>query len=294
MKKIISLFFVFVAINVLAQDTITTYFDRHWNKTYSDKASYFRNAYLNKDLGLWVVKDYYIDGKIQMEGLYLDKKLKKQTGEAVFYHYNGNISAKGQYSDGKKEGIWKYYYFNANIKQEGKMVSGKQDSLWNFYDRTGFFAGKAYFINDKEEGESTWYYPNGKIAEELVYKKGKVKSKINYDENGTPIKIKEKDHFIDNVIVNNEKIPIMIYLKNNITYPEELQAAGKEGNVLIHFVVRKDGSIESVKLAKADHPLFNKEVLRVVKMIQSFEPVFSHGMYREVDLFSPFNFRLTR
>lgn len=290
-KQVLTIsFLLFLCFNLLfGQDTITTYFNRSWKKCNKEFAVYYRNAYPDSS-GMWVVKDYHMNGQLQMFGKYSDKKLKKQQGPAIFYHYNGNVSQIGKYLDNKKTGIWKIYYSNGDIECIGKRTNNKNDSTWTYYNiNSDKPFGQIHYINGKAEGESKWYFESGKICEIANYKKDKIKSKVDYNEDGQIIEIKEKDGHVEFIGGNANMIR---FLQENLKYPEKLRLQSKEGVVFFHFLVCKDGKIVNVEYIKSDEPLFNKEALRVFTLIKYMKPARNHGQIVEEECTLPITFRL--
>ena len=62
------------------------------------------------------------------------------------------------------------------------------------------------------------------------------------------------------------------FLQENLKYPESARDEGVSGQVLIEFVVEKDGSISNVKVLKGVHPELDAEVVRVVEMMPKWNP----------------------
>lgn len=247
---------LFLCFNLLyGQDTITTYFSHSWKKCNKELAIYYRKAYPDSS-GMWIVKDYHMNGQLQMFCKFSDKRLKKRQGTTMFYHYNGNVSQTGQYIDNKMIGIWKSYYTNGDIESIGKRTNGKKDSVWTYYNINSEKPfGQINYINGKAEGESKWYYESGKVCEIANYKKDKIISKVDYDEAGNIIEIKEKDGDVEFVGGNTNMV---LFLQQNLKYPEALRLQSKEGVVLFHFIVRKDGKIDNIEYQKSDEPLSKK------------------------------------
>lgn len=272
-----------------AQDTITTYYNRKWEKCDKKFAIYYRKAYPDSSKK-WVVKDYHMNGQLQMLGTYSDKRLKKQQGLAIFYHYNGKISTTGQYLNNKEVGVWKSYYTDGRLAAEGKKSNDKNDSIWTYYNLDGSILGKINYDKGKAEGESNWFYSNGRLCELATYKRGKIIKKINYDESGNIVENPEEDCSIE-YPGGNDKLYSL--LKKNLKYPEELRLRGKEGVVMFHFIVRKDGKIDNVEFQKSDEPLFNEEALRVFSLIKYMKPARFHGQIIEKEATLPINFKLT-
>lgn len=292
MKKLTTIaLLVFLSSSLLyGQDTITTYLNIKNQKCNKEFAIYYRKTFPDSS-GMWIVKEFHMNGQLRMFGKYSDKKLKKQQGSAIFYHYNGQVLETGQYLDNKMIGIWKKYYTNGDIHSIGKRTNNKKDSIWTYYNiNSKNIFGRLNYINGKAEGESKWYYESGKISEIAIYKKDKIKSKIDYDEDGNIIKIAEKDCNAEFIGGNNNMVS---FLGQNLKYPEELLLQNKEGIVLFHFIVRKDGKIDNVEYQKLDEALFNQEALRVFELIKYMKPARDHGQIVEQECTLPITFKIT-
>ena len=285
---ITSLFLVLSFCFVNGQDKRTDYFNIEWKKCSKELAVYYRKVYQDSSK-MWIVKDYYMNGVLQMEGKFSDRKLKTQQGTAVYYHFNGRISSTGQFLDNKKIGFWKDYFSNGNLTAEGNMLNGENDSVWTYYHLNGAIMGKKNFINGKAEGESKWYYESGSICEIAIYEHDEIMSKINYDENGSVVESVEEDCDVE-YLGGNDKM--MILLRENLQYPYDLQLKGIQGIVLFHFIVRKDGSIDNLQFKKSDESLFNIEALRVFRLIKQMKPAWNHGQAVDSECTLPISFRL--
>lgn len=292
MRKLttIILFILLISRLLQGQDTITTYLNRENKKCSKEFAIYFSKAYLDSS-NMWIAKKYHMNGKLRMIGKYSDKNLKKQLGAVILYHYNGTISETGQYIENKMAGIWKKYYSNGFLQSVGKMTNDKKDSIWTYYNRNSINVfGKINYINGKAEGESKFYYESGKISEIAIYRNDKIKSKIDYDEEGNIIKISGKD---GNAEFIGGDTNMALLVQQNLKYPEDLLLQYKQGIVLFHFIVRKDGKIDNVVFQKSDDPLFNKEALRVFRLIKYMKPARDHGQIVEQECTLPIVFRMT-
>ncbi|MDE5789738.1 MAG: TonB family protein [Muribaculaceae bacterium] len=65
---------------------------------------------------------------------------------------------------------------------------------------------------------------------------------------------------------------LLDYLHKNIEYPEEAIKEGKEGRVIVRFVVEKDGRVGPAEIVKGVAPVLDKEALRVVNMMPKWTP----------------------
>ena len=82
------------------------------------------------------------------------------------------------------------------------------------------------------------------------------------------------------------------FIGKNIRYPEEAEAAGIQGRVLVSFVVEKDGSISEPNIVKQIDPSLDAEALRVVNSMPDWEPGTQNGEPIRVKYTIPFTFRL--
>ncbi|MBK3517712.1 energy transducer TonB [Carboxylicivirga marina] len=126
------MFLIFVIQTVRSQDTIVSYLDANWKKTKRDNAVYFRKAFKD-ETDLWHVKDFYINGNIQMSGCFTDKRLKKKQGYFEYFYENGTIRSYGKYDKNKREGEWKWYRKDGSKSSEERYKNNEviQFKFWN-------------------------------------------------------------------------------------------------------------------------------------------------------------------
>ncbi len=72
-----------------------------------------------------------------------------QAAYTIFYNQKGKKVSEGKLVNKLREGEWKYYHLNSDVVMT-----------------------REFYKNDKLEGTRSVYFPNGKIAEETVYKNG--------------------------------------------------------------------------------------------------------------------------
>lgn len=65
---------------------------------------------------------------------------------------------------------------------------------------------------------------------------------------------------------------LFTYLANNLVYPKSAIVQNLEGMVVASFVVRKDGSLDNISIAKSLNPDFDAEVIRVIKSMPNWIP----------------------
>lgn len=72
----------------------------------------------------FLVKDFYLNGTLQMEGSYKDKSLKQKTGTFTYYYLNGKPSSILNYKNGKKYGIAKWYTISGKLYKSLNYLMG--------------------------------------------------------------------------------------------------------------------------------------------------------------------------
>lgn len=80
------------------------------------------------------------------------------------------------------------------------------------------------------------------------------------------------------------------YLKKELKYPVEAHRLGVSGNVLIGFVVEKDGRVSNVKVLLNAYPDLDTEALRVVSNFPKWTPGSQYGQAVRVSMQLPIKF----
>ena len=82
------------------------------------------------------------------------------------------------------------------------------------------------------------------------------------------------------------------FIEKNIKYPKVAEDNGIQGRVLVTFIVKKDGSLSDVRVAKSADPALDKEAVRLVKSMPKWNPGIHRGRYVNVKFTVPVTFRL--
>lgn len=82
------------------------------------------------------------------------------------------------------------------------------------------------------------------------------------------------------------------YLGTNIKYPEAALKEGKQGTVIVQFVIRKDGSVGDANIIRGISPELNAEALRVIGLMPNWEPGTIKGKPVNVRFVLPVKFSL--
>src|SRR5690606_25605351 len=67
------------------------------------------------------------------------------------------------------------------------------------------------------------------------------------------------------------------YLARNLKYPGDAKEAGISGRVVVKFIVRASGTIDSAQGNKSIYPSLDKEALRLIKAMPSWKPAKQQG-----------------
>ncbi len=86
----------------------TIFYDYGWNPIETGGNAKFYRLQWKQQNG-YEVKDYYINGTLQMSGFFrsFNPEIKEDTFK--YYHENGQLSSVGRYEKNKKVGVWKKY-----------------------------------------------------------------------------------------------------------------------------------------------------------------------------------------
>lgn len=101
---------------------------------------------------------------------YIDKNNVKQ-GLWVYFNnsYKNNISQKGFFKDGLKNGDWYTYYKNGNLKCKTTVKNNRQNGDVIVYYSDGTVKEEGYWKQNRWIGEYKYYYSSGKIKYHWFY-----------------------------------------------------------------------------------------------------------------------------
>jgi TonB family protein len=85
---------------------------------------------------------------------------------------------------------------------------------------------------------------------------------------------------------------MMQLLISEVKYPEEASKKGKQGRVVVTFIVNEDGSISESKVVKSVDPELDAEAIRVVNAMPKWTPGKQNGHTVRVKFTIPVTFRL--
>jgi antitoxin component YwqK of YwqJK toxin-antitoxin module len=101
-------------------------------------------------------------GELQKIVYYVSDEIVK---EERFYP-SGKIKLKGEYKNGKKNGLWIYYYESGNIWSKGEFTNDVRNGIAEVYYENGKPRYKGQYKNGKETGKWFFYNASGKLIKE--------------------------------------------------------------------------------------------------------------------------------
>ena len=120
-----------------------------------------------------------IDGNLESD--YIEEendivlyKGEPYNGEMFFNYENGQLEEKGNYKDGKPDGLFETYYENGQLTFKGNFKDGEKDGLFEEYYENGQLSVKVNFKDGKWDGLYELYYENGQLKLKQNYKDGEL------------------------------------------------------------------------------------------------------------------------
>jgi antitoxin component YwqK of YwqJK toxin-antitoxin module/Flp pilus assembly protein TadD len=122
----------------------------------------------------------------------------KMFNDTTFYFYgNGQISTKGHYVNGYKQGLWLSYYPSGQLKKSTQYDLGDIIEEQKFYHRNGKLESVYNHFYGEVHGPNEDYYSNGELKEKATYYLGQYHSKrLFYTRDGKLNHVRIYDHGI--------------------------------------------------------------------------------------------------
>lgn len=268
MKILLTTLIIIGSLVSYAQDTITIFYDSHWQRVYTKEEVEFTRKYL-KEGKLWYVFDFYKNGQLQMEGQYKSRKFEKHIGDFTYYYKNGNVKGKKTYNKkGILIGSFKEFYSDGSPSGEGNYVDGKMNGLCNIY------------------------FKNGQQSAKVTFKDGEIVEEDYWNQDGYQLVGDEKKEANKMPSFPGGVAKMYEFLGNNITYPEQAKKQGASGRVIVNFIVNSDGSISDAFIINPINKYLDAEALRLVNIMPKWEAGVQYNRQVRVSYNLPIRFTL--
>ncbi|MGC4058515.1 MAG: TonB family protein [Chitinophagaceae bacterium] len=270
------------------QDSSTYYYNSEWRDTSAVHAAYYRKAFRTDDH--WGVRDYYMNGTLQMTGAYADAAMKVRDGAFVYYDESGVRESYGSFTRGMRSGEWMDVYETGAVRSRAVYKAGNIEGWWNNWYANGKLRARGKYRHNKAVGRWKWYYENGVVASSEKYRSGKLRKATFYNEDGS--KTPGKPQIEVMAEYKGGETALYRYLQNNIRYPQDAIEQDWEGTVRVRFIVDTDGSVIKPVIRRGAYPALDAEALRVVRSMPAWTPARSHNLPVRVYFLVPVTFRL--
>ena len=153
-------------------------------------AQYYRIATYEKSLPMGIVRDYFMDGSKQFEGMLLSEFPSVYQDTIRIYTQNGKLKWQRGYDKGIHNGFTLRYGNDGELRSKESYSKGEKDGYNSrFSYRTGHLIEKVLYKDGNLYGLSFYYYEEtGIIKHETTYKRNQLHGyQRNYNRNGNLI-----------------------------------------------------------------------------------------------------------
>jgi hypothetical protein len=116
---------------------------------------------IDPDVRIGYFEWFHSNGRLRHKGNYSDNK---EIGEHIWYFENGNVEAIENYSLGKLDGIYKEYYESGKISTETQYKNGLQDGFTKFYREDGSLHSEGNYKEGDRNGLWKYYNESGELT----------------------------------------------------------------------------------------------------------------------------------
>jgi TonB family protein len=292
----------------------TVSFDEHVKIKEKDSADFSRvmlSPDTNTDKNLFIVKDYYMNGKPKMLGKSTNRNyILNLKGVCIEFFQNGRRKSVKNYDNNSLLGDASFYYPNGKLYLIGTYDKNHKLIINECRDSTGkilaanstghcieygddfkYVFAEGDIINGLEDGvwngfliDSTRYVCN--------YEKGVLTKGTGYDKKGGTYSFTTTD-MIDPSFKGGTNA-FYGFLQHNMHYPAVAKENNVQGKVLMTFVVNKNGQLSNLKIVRGIGSGCDEEVIRVMNASPPWIPATQFGMPVRVPYTMPISFTLTR
>jgi TonB family protein len=147
-------------------------------------------------------------------------------------------------------------------------------------DKSGYYLSKTFDYsqqNNKDKLETFYLYPSEKVHQQWIAEEDEKYG----DDNSGPLALDQNsgdmicgcsfDDFGD-ASYNGGAAEMQRFIANNVMYPQESIHMNEQGRVFVSYIVEVDGTITHVKVVKGSSPFLDAEAIRLVRIMQNWEP----------------------
>jgi protein TonB len=242
MKPVLFAIFILASICAAAQEenslTQVLFYDANWKPVKPKKAAFLlEQKYINDTLWEW--NYYHTKSPRFLSVQFKDQKGSTRNGHYITYTPGGYPDTSGYYLNGKKHGEWTIMASNYQLLYELHYINGE---LINKFDSVQAKENTSRYI-DSLRGTETKIFTRVEVESEFPGGAGAWSK----------------------------------YMRKNLVYPEESLANNIMGDVIVQFIVNKEGYVTSVDIAKSAEYYLDKEALRFISSSPKWTPATQGG-----------------
>jgi periplasmic protein TonB len=203
------------------------------------------------------------------------EKLSDTAYELKVYNFKGPIISVETYKDAEAtilNGEMIFYGPDGAIDSSGSTINGRKHDWWYYYTDSST-------LWMKEE------YNNGKLLNRMDTAAIREENEKNKDEWSTSIK---KDE-IEASFEGGDKGWVK-YVQKNIDFPTRAKSLNIGGNLMIQFIIDKEGNVTQAKINRSVEYSIDQEGLRLIKSSPKWKPAWQNGQYVKAYRKQPLNF----
>jgi len=277
-----------------------------------DSADFYRMILppdTNSDKNLFIVNDFYKNGKPKMIGKTTNRGCYPElNGPCIKYFPNGRRESVENYEKGKLKGYMIKYYPNGKSYLTGMyndssrlIVDECMDSTGNSLAKNGngrYIKYDETFKQIQSQGDISNGLENGEwhgvlgdtIKYTCMYIKGVGKNGISHNINGKEyafLKAQEEPMFKGGMTA------FYGYLSRQIRYPKAARDARIQGKVFLTFVIDRDGALSNMRVVDGIGGGCDEESLRGLSLSPKWLPCKLYGVQVRVRYTMPISFTLS-
>lgn len=204
-------------------------------------------------------------------------KLGDTAYEWKYYHYQGPLISVETYKDKEAtipHGEFIYYGPDGKMDSSGYTFEGRKNGWWYFYT-------DSFTLWKKEK------YDMGRLMESMDI------SAIEAEREQNRKQAESEKHWGEVEAEFKGGVEDWIkYVQKNIRFPERARKLGKEGKLLIQFIVNTDGTISDVNILRSIEYSLDEEAIRLIRASPKWRPARQDGKLVKAYRRQPLTFQL--
>lgn len=110
-------------------------------------------------------------------------------GPWTLWYENGQMQAKGEYVDGKLDGVYQEWHENGQLRARGTYSKAIKEDVFTLWDLQGAKTHEWHYAANRQHGTRTIWYPSGSKKSRVEFVDGRMHGKlVEWDEKGQIIK----------------------------------------------------------------------------------------------------------